>query len=90
MMERSRELHIQARMDHLGDLKWSVQNLQIQGNFDRLLHSIEECRAYSGTHGSYKEGHGTATFRIQNDQGDKITGCNITPGLQEHQICVLK
>jgi hypothetical protein len=41
--------------------------------------------AYSGTDGSYKDGHGTAAFRIQNDQGDKITGCNITPGLQEHQ-----
>jgi hypothetical protein len=35
--------------------------------------------------GSYKDEHGTAAFRIQNDLGDQITGCNITPGLQEHQ-----
>jgi hypothetical protein len=25
---------IQARMDQLGELKWSVQNLQIQGNLN--------------------------------------------------------
>jgi hypothetical protein len=36
--------------------------------------------------GSYKDGHGTAAFRIQNDLGDQITGCNITPGLQEHHL----
>jgi hypothetical protein len=80
------ELDIQMRLDQLGELKWSIQNLQIIGNFDRLLQSIENGMAYSGTDGSYKDGHGTAAFRIQNDQGDKITGCNITaPGLQEHQ-----
>jgi hypothetical protein len=26
-----------------------------------------------------------AAFRMQNEQGDRITGCNIPPGLQEHQ-----
>jgi hypothetical protein len=76
---------IQARMDQLGELKWSVQNLQIQGDLNRLLHTIEDGMAYSGTDGSYKDGHGTAAFRIQNDLGNRITGCNITPGLQEHQ-----
>jgi hypothetical protein len=79
------DLDIQMRLDQLGELKWSVQNLQIQGNFDRLLQSIENGMAYSGTDGLYKDRHGTAAFRIQNDQGDKITGRNITPGLQEHQ-----
>jgi hypothetical protein len=79
------DLDVQMRLDQLGELKWSVQNFQIQGNFDWLLQSIENGMAYSGTDGSYKDGHGTAAFRIQNDQGDKIIGCNITPGLQEHQ-----
>jgi hypothetical protein len=41
--------------------------------------------AYSGTDGSYEDGHGTAAFRIQNDPSNQITGCNITPGVQEHQ-----
>jgi hypothetical protein len=76
---------IQARMNHLGELRWSVQNLQIQGDLNRLLQTIEDGTAYSGTDGSYKDEHGTAAFRIQNDLGDQITGCNITPGLQEHQ-----
>jgi hypothetical protein len=75
------DLDIQMRLDQMGELKWSVQNLQIQGNFDRLRHSIENGTAYSRTDGSYKDGHRTAAFRIQNDHGDKITGCNITPGL---------
>jgi hypothetical protein len=48
-------------------------------------YSTHFARAYSGTDGSYKDGHGTAAFRLQNDHGDQITGCNITPGLQEHQ-----
>jgi hypothetical protein len=73
------------RLDQLGELKWSFQSLQIQGNFDRLLQSIENGKENSGTDGSYKDGHRTAAFRIQNDQGDKITACSITPGLQEHQ-----
>jgi hypothetical protein len=81
----TRALDIQARMDQLGELKWSVQNLQIQGDLYQLLQAIEDGTAYSGTDGSYKDGHGTAAFRIQNDLGDQITGCNITPGLQEHQ-----
>jgi hypothetical protein len=38
---------IQARMDPLGELKWSVQNLQIQGDLNRLLQTIED-----GTDGS--------------------------------------
>jgi hypothetical protein len=75
-------LDIQMRLDQLGELKWSFRNLQIQGNFDQLLQSIENGTAYPGTDGAYKDGHGTAAFRIQNDQGDKITGCKITPGLQ--------
>jgi hypothetical protein len=62
-----------------------VQNLQIQGDLNRLLQTIEDGTAYSGTDGSYKDGYGTAAFRIQNDLGDQITGCNITPGLQEQQ-----
>jgi hypothetical protein len=61
------DLDIQMRLDQLGELKWSVRNLQIQGNFDRLLQSIENGTAYSRTGGSYKDGHGTAAFRIQND-----------------------
>jgi hypothetical protein len=65
---------VQTRQEQLGELKWSIQNLQIQGNFDRLLHSIEDGRAYSGTDGSYKDGHGTAAFRIQNDHEDKTCG----------------
>jgi hypothetical protein len=77
---------IQARMNQLGELRWSVQNLQIQGDLIRLLQTIEDGTAYSGTDGSYKDGHGTAAFRIQNDLADQITGCNITPGLQEHQL----
>jgi hypothetical protein len=77
---------IQARMNQLGELRWSVQNLQIQGDLNRLLQTIEDGTAYSGTDGSYKDGHGTAAFRIQNDLGDQITGCNITPGLQEHPL----
>jgi hypothetical protein len=76
---------LQPRLEQLGELKWSVRNLQIQGNFDRLLQSIENGTVYSGTAGSHKDGHGTAAFRMQNDQGDKITGCSITPGLQGHQ-----
>jgi hypothetical protein len=83
--QEKRDLDIQTRPDQLGELKWSIRNLQIQGNFDRLLQSIENGTAYSGINGSYKDGHGTAAFRIQNDQGDKITGCNITPELQEQQ-----
>jgi hypothetical protein len=78
-------LNIQARIDQMGELKWSGQNLQIQGDLNRLLQTIEDGTAYSGTDGSYRDGHGTAAFRIQNDLGDQITGCNITPGLQEHQ-----
>jgi hypothetical protein len=78
--------NIQARMNQLGELRWSVQNLQIQGDLNRLLQTIEDGTAYSGTDGSYKDGHGTAAFRIQNDLGDQITGCSITPGLQEHQL----
>jgi hypothetical protein len=70
-------LDIQARMDQLGELRWSVQNLQIQGD---LLQTIEDGTAHSGMYGSYKDGHGTAAFRIQNDLGDQITGRNITPG----------
>jgi hypothetical protein len=66
--------------DMANGLKWSIQNLQLQGNFDHLLSSIKE----GTTNGSYKEGHGTAAFRIQNDHGNIITGCNITPG-QQHQ-----
>jgi hypothetical protein len=72
-------------MNQLGELRWSVQNLQIQGNLNQLLQTIEDGTAYSGTDSSYKDGHGTAAFRIQNDLGDQITGCNITPGLQGHQ-----
>jgi hypothetical protein len=76
---------IQARMNQLGELQWSVQNLQIQGDLNRLLQTIEDGTAYSGTDGSYKDGYGTAAFRIQNNLGDQITACNITPGLQEQQ-----
>jgi hypothetical protein len=76
---------IQARMDQLVEVKWSVQNLQIQGDLNQLLHIIEDGMACSGTDGSYNDGHQTAAKRIQNDLGDQITGCNITPGLQEHQ-----
>jgi hypothetical protein len=81
----TRAIDIQARMDQLGQLKWSVQNLQIHGDLNRLLQTIKDGTAYLGTDGSYKDGHGTAAFRIQNDLGDQITGCNVTPGLQEHQ-----
>jgi hypothetical protein len=63
-----------------------VFNLQIQGNLNQLLQNIEDGAAYSGTDGSCKDGHGTAAFSIQNDLGNQITGCNITPGLQEHQL----
>jgi hypothetical protein len=77
---------IQARTNQLGELRWSVQNLQIQGDLNRLLQTIEDGTVYSGMDGSYKDGYGTAAFRIQNDLGDQITGCNITPGLQEHQL----
>jgi hypothetical protein len=72
-------------MNQLGELRWSVQNLQIQGDLNRLLQTIEDGTAYSGTDGSYKDGYGTAAFRIQNDLEDHITGFNITPGLQEQQ-----
>jgi hypothetical protein len=43
------DLDIQMRLDQLGELKWSVRNLQIQGNFDQLLQSIENGTAYPGT-----------------------------------------
>jgi hypothetical protein len=76
---------IQAKMNQLGELRLSVQNLQIQGNLNRLLQTIEDGTVYSGMDDSHKDGHGTVAFRIQNDLGDQITGCNITPGLQEHQ-----
>jgi hypothetical protein len=33
---------IQARMIQLGELRWSVQNLQIQGDLNRLLQTIED------------------------------------------------
>jgi hypothetical protein len=72
-------------MNQLEELRWSVQNLQIQGDLNRLLQTIEDGTAYSGTDGYYKDGYGTAAFRIQNDLGDQITGCNITPGLQDQQ-----
>jgi hypothetical protein len=76
---------IQARMNQLGELIWSVQHLQIQGDLNWLLQTIEDGTAYSGTDGSYKDGYGTSAFRIQNDLGDQITGCNITPGLLQQQ-----
>jgi hypothetical protein len=69
---------IQARMNQLGELRLSVQNLQIQGNLNRLLQTIEDGTVYSGMDDSHKDGHGTVAFRIQNDLGDQITGCNIT------------
>jgi hypothetical protein len=37
---------IQARMKQLGELRWSVQNLQIQGDLNRLLQTIEDGMAY--------------------------------------------
>jgi hypothetical protein len=30
------DLDIQMRLDQLAELKWSIRNLQIQGNFDRI------------------------------------------------------
>jgi hypothetical protein len=41
-------------MNQLGELRWSVQNLQLQGDLNRLLQTIEDGTAYSGTDGSYK------------------------------------
>jgi hypothetical protein len=78
------DLDVQARIDLLRELKWSIQKLQLHDIFDQLLHSIEDGTVYSGTDDSCKDGYGTATFRIQKDQGNKLTGYNITPGLQEY------
>jgi hypothetical protein len=81
----TRALNIQARMDQLGEFKWSVQNLQIQGDQNQLPQTIEDGTTYSGMEDAHKDGHGTAAFRIQNDLGDHITGLNITLSLHEHQ-----
>jgi hypothetical protein len=58
----TRGSEIQARMNQLGELMWSVQQLQIQGDLNRLLQTIEDGTAYSGTDSSYKDGYGTAAF----------------------------
>jgi hypothetical protein len=42
--QENRDLDIQTRIDQLGELNWSVRNLQIQGNFDQLLHSIKNAQ----------------------------------------------
>jgi hypothetical protein len=60
-------------MNQLGELRWSVKNLQIQGDLNRLLQTIEDGTAYSGTDGSYKDGYGTEIEEKKKNEGKDVT-----------------
>jgi hypothetical protein len=50
-----------------------VKNLQIQGDLNRLLQTIEDGTAYSGTDGSYKDGYGTEIEEKKKNEGKDVT-----------------
>jgi hypothetical protein len=79
----TRSVHWQEKQG----LWWRVQNLQMQGNLDKFstpLRIMAQPTRERMAHTTRMDIE--RAFRSQNDQGNKITGCNITSELQEHKF----